>query len=216
MGGWPVATKTKGSKGAGSTRKANRNRRPVRKARTSRKRAAPAGGVFPVEVGARPLEETLRRVREQLVHWAKKGRYTKVRFKFRGKPLLPDLPVGALLAAEAMTFWWAGLLRVLLMNLGAKALLDVELVHDAEEELARGKEALLSGELDAAAQAFSRAVQMDRSCAPAHLNLGVVAKLRGDWEAAKAAWRKAEELDPAGACGEEARQLLASARGSTV
>ena len=40
-------------------------------------------------------EEGLKKLQGEVVHWANKGRYTKVRFKFRGKQLLPDIPLAA-------------------------------------------------------------------------------------------------------------------------
>src|SRR5436190_1103619 len=50
------------------------------------------GHAFPFEIDPKRIEEGLSKLRGELVHWANKGRYTKVRFKFRGKQLLPDLP----------------------------------------------------------------------------------------------------------------------------
>jgi len=154
------------------------------------------------------VERTLVKVREELAYWVKKGRYTKVRLKMRGKPVLPDIPVTAFLAAEAVTFWWAGLLRVLLVHLGAKAVLDVELVSDADLEVSRGKAALLAGDLEAAMASFDKAVAMDRDCASAHLNLGIAYKLKGELDKAAELLRRTEQLDPQGPSGEEARRLL--------
>src|SRR5437870_2984559 len=50
------------------------------------------GKAFPIEIDPKEIEATLKKVGDEISHWAKKGRYTKVRFKFRGKQLLPDLP----------------------------------------------------------------------------------------------------------------------------
>jgi tetratricopeptide (TPR) repeat protein len=164
--------------------------------------------VLPFEIEPGAVESALRQLREELAHWVRKGRYTRVRFKLRGKPVLPDVPVGALLAVEALSFWWVGPLRVLLVNLGAKALLEIELISYADLEVGRGRTALLAGDLDRAVECFNRALEMDRDCAGAWLNLGVARKLAGDREGARQHFQKAEQLDANGPVGDEARRLL--------
>lgn len=165
-------------------------------------------GVLPFEIDPKRVEASLQRLREQLVGWAKKGRYTRVRFKFRGKQLLPDIPLAAVLAVEGATFYWTGLLRALVVNLAGRTLIDVELVNDSEKHLTRGKEALLSGDLDEATVAFQKALDMDHDNPTVHLNLGVVFKLRGDRAGARAALEQAKALDPEGPVGAEAERLL--------
>lgn len=156
------------------------------------------------------MEESLKRFRDQIVQLAKKGRYTKVRIKFRGKQLLPDLPLAAVVAVEGATFYWTGLLRALVFNLAGRAVIDVELVNDSEKRIAAGKEALLSGELDEALAAFRDALDMDPENPIVHLNLGVAYKLKGQREVARLALQKAKELDPHGPSGAEADRLLGS------
>src|SRR5215831_4447126 len=87
---------------------------------------------LPIDVQPGRIDEALRKVTETLRQWANAGRYTKVRFKFRGKPLLPDLPLAAVVAAEGLTFYWTGILRALLVNVAGRSVLDVELVNDSE------------------------------------------------------------------------------------
>jgi len=86
--------------------------------------------------------------------------------------------------------------------------LDVELVNDADREVARGKDALLAGDLDGAVECFQKALQMDRDLASAHLSLGIARKLQGDLVSARESLQRAEQLDAEGPCGEEARRLL--------
>jgi tetratricopeptide (TPR) repeat protein len=171
--------------------------------------------VIPLEIEQGSVEDVLAKVRDELAHWVKKGRYTKVRFKVRGRPVLPDIPLAALVAAEAVTFWWAGLLKALVAHVGAGALLDVELVSGAVQEVSRGKLALLGGDLERAVELFRKALEMDRDCASAHLNLGVAFKLKNDTATARRHLEKAEQLDSAGASGEEARRLLDQLNGGT-
>lgn len=158
------------------------------------------------------LEEVLEKVTEEVHHWAKKGVHTKVRFKMRGKQLLPDIPMAAFLAAEAATFWWGGLLRALAVNLGGRALLDVELISDAEPHLARGKEHLLDGDLDDALECFETALAISRDLPSAHLNVGIVRKLQGDRHAAVESFERAHRLDPHGEIGRQASSQLKKLR----
>jgi hypothetical protein len=173
------------------------------------------GRTLPFELDPQKLTEGLKALQGELLHWANKGRYTRVRFKFRGKQLLPDLPLAAVVAAEGLTFYWTGILRALLVNVAGQSVLSVELVNDADKRVQEGKEALLSGDVDVALAHFREALAMDRDHAAAHLNLGVGYKLQGQRELAIAALEKAQKKDPKGAVGVEAERLLAGLRGAS-
>lgn len=164
---------------------------------------------LPFEIDPKKVEDSLKKFRDQLIQLTKKGRYTKVRFKFRGKQLLPDLPLAAVVAVEGATFYWTGLLRLLVFNLAGRAVIEVELVNDSEKRITTGKEALLSGDLDEALKAFREALDMDPENAVVHLNLGVAYKLKGQKEVARMALQKAKSLDAHGPTGMEADRLLA-------
>lgn len=178
--------------------------------RAARPEAIPdAGGpTLPFEIDPKKIEASLNKLKDQVVTLAKKGRYTKVRFRFRGKQLLPDIPLAAVVAVEGATFYWAGLLRALVFTLAGRAVIDVELVNDSEKKLVQGKEALLSGELDEALRLFGEACDMDGENPAVHLNLGIALKLKGDHPAARAALEKARDLDPKGPTAHEAERLL--------
>lgn len=188
---------------------AHRKSKSVAKKPVKESTAAPRN-TLPFEIDPRKVEESLRKLGQQVVKFAKKGRYTKVRFKFRGKQLLPDIPFAAVAAVEGATFYWAGLLRLLVFNLAGRTLIDIELVNDSEKKLARGKEALLSGDLDEALKAFGEALDMDHDNPVVHLNLGVAHKLKGDHEAARAALTVAKALDEHGPTAAEAERLMAT------
>lgn len=167
-----------------------------------------AKDTLPFEIDPQQLEQSLQGLRDTVVKWAKKGRYTKVRFKFRGKQLLPDLPLAAVAAFEGLTFYWTGLLRLLVFNLAGNTVLDVQLVNDSEKKVQEGKEALLSGELDTALALFREAQDMDRDNATVQLNLGIALKLKGQLLEAAQALQKAQQLDAEGPVGAEASRLL--------
>jgi tetratricopeptide (TPR) repeat protein len=183
------------------------SKRPARKAKP-RVTVEPAT-TLPIEVDPRRIEETLRKIRDELVHWANKGRYTRVRFKCRGKQLLPDLPFAAVMAAEGLTFYWGGILRALLMNFAGKTVFDVELVNDSQKRVQQGKDALLSGDLDKALEHFRAALAMDRDNAQAHLNVGISLKLKGDLGGARLSLERVLEMDPNGPVAAEAERVLA-------
>jgi tetratricopeptide (TPR) repeat protein len=149
-------------------------------------------------------------LKDQVIAWANKGRYTKVRFKFRGKQLLPDIPLAAVVAAEGLTFYWGGVLRALIFNLAGKTVLEVDLVNDSEKQIQRGKDALLAGDLDKAVELFRAALSIESSNPKAHLNLGIALKLKGDREGARNALERAHLLDSKGPVGADAERLLAS------
>jgi tetratricopeptide (TPR) repeat protein len=163
---------------------------------------------LPFEIDPSRVEESLGKMKDQIVYWAKKGRYTKVRFKFRGKQVLPDMPLAAVAAAQGLTFWWAGLLRALVFSLAGRTVLDFEFVNDSEKKVALGKEQLLAGELDKAIAIFKEARSMDVDNPNVHLNLGVALKLKGELLAARSALEKAQKLDPQGPVGSEAERVL--------
>ena len=163
---------------------------------------------LPFEIEAGRIEESLAKMKDQIVYWAKKGRYTKVRFKFRGKQVLPDMPLAAVAAAQGLTFWWVGLLRTLVFSVAGGSVLNMELVNDSEKKVALGKEQLLAGELDRAIAIFKEARDMDIDNANVHLNLGVALKLKGELLAARASLERAQKLDPQGPIGAEAERVL--------
>jgi hypothetical protein len=173
---------------------------------------ADKGRTLPFEIDPRRVEEGLKKLQGEMVHWANKGRYTKVRFKFRGKQLLPDLPLAAVVAAEGLTFYWGGILRALVANVVGKSVLQVEFINDSDKRVQAGKEALLSGDVDQALALFREALSMDRDNASADLNIGVALKLQGDREGALAAFERAKEKDPEGPVGTEAERLAAPLR----
>ncbi len=198
---------------------AKRRAPPARRSPAGKKRAAkvPAKeglSTLPVDVQPGAIDEALRKVTETLKQWANAGRYTKVRFKFRGKPLLPDLPLAAVVAAEGLTFYWTGILRALLVNVAGRSVLDVELVNDSEQHLQKGKEELLAGEVDRAIAEFRTAIAKQHDNPRGHLNLGIALKLKGDRAGARAALEKAKGFDPEGAVGKEADRLLHGLNGS--
>ncbi len=153
------------------------------------------------------LDGAFGRISEQARDLMSKGQHTRVRIKFRGKQVA-ELPIAVVAAAEMATFWWLGPLRLVIGHVVGKAVLDVEFVSNADHHVAEGRGHLADGELEKAGAEFDKALAMDRRHAGAHLGKGIALKLRGDKAAARAHFEKAEEYEPRGEAGREARRHL--------
>lgn len=137
-----------------------------------------------------------------------RGRYRKLRISRKGKPIVPDVPLAAVAALEAASIYGAGWARVLAANVGARFLFDVEVVNDADRYFVVGQEALLEGNLERAEQALLKAVRIDDTHPGAYLQLGVLYRLKGDFDKARPVLERARVLDDAGEIGKKAEQIL--------
>jgi tetratricopeptide (TPR) repeat protein len=146
---------------------------------------------FDIEIVGENVSKAMDDLRTKVKYWADRGRYNKIRVKRGGKPVLPDIPVGALMALEAATFFWSGLLRGLVVNVVGRALFEVELINEAEEHFSRGLEHFLAGDMKDADGALTRALEIDSRYARAHLQLGVLRKIEGKLEEASAHFENA-------------------------
>jgi tetratricopeptide (TPR) repeat protein len=163
---------------------------------------------FTLEVVGENVTEAMEKLRYQVQYWADRGRYNKVRIKRNGKPVLPDIPVGALMAFEAATFFWTGLLRGAVVNVVGRFFFEVELINEAEEHYKRGLEHFLAGDLDEAEECLKKSLRIDDRYPRAHLQLGVLRKLQGQRAAAKEHFEAAMRFDKGGDTGREAEVHL--------
>jgi tetratricopeptide (TPR) repeat protein len=167
---------------------------------------------FTLDVTGATAAEALAKLKDNVAYWVARGRYQKVRLKRGGKPVLPDIPIGALIAVEAAAFFATGPLRAALGNVVGRALFEVELVNEAESHYRAGLDHLLAGDLDDAARALDRALAIDERFAKAHLQKGVVKKMQGDKIAAAAHFERVVALDRHSDAGREAKAHLARLR----
>jgi TolA-binding protein len=154
----------------------------------------PPEPTFTVEVG--DGADAFSQLKNKVTYWANRGRYQKVRIKRAGKPVLPDIPIGALIAVEAATFFWGGLLRAAIANVVGRTLFEVELINEAESSYRTGLEHFLSGELDDAERLFAEALRIDERFVKAHLQMGVLQKMRGKKDLAKKHFKAVVSHDP--------------------
>jgi tetratricopeptide (TPR) repeat protein len=145
---------------------------------------------------------------EKVQQIVRKGQVNKVRIKYGDKVLLPAVPLSLFLAAEALTFVGAGLVRALVANVGIGTLLDVEFINDAEEHYNEGARHYQSGDLEEAISEYRQAISIDSNYAEAYLNLGVIYKIQGDLDGARGYFEKALSIDPHGVVGRSAKDNL--------
>jgi len=150
---------------------------------------------FKIEVDPERIDESVRALTSQVRKLVDQGRYTKVRIKYRGKVLMKDIPLGVFLATEAVTFWYAGLLRALVVNLGARTVIEVELVHDADERVREGIDLYMDGEVEAAEACYREALRMKPEDTAALYNLGVLLRVTGRRKEAIEVLEKAAEAE---------------------
>lgn len=159
------------------------------------------------EVDPERIDESLDELGEKLRGLVNTGRYTKVRLKYKGKQIGPDLPMAVVLASEVATAFWAGPLRLVVVNLGIKAIIDIELVHEASNKVREGLEYWQDGESELAEAKYREALDMKADDTSALYNLGVVLRVTGRKDEAKACFLTAAE-DEEHPDGRRAREAL--------
>jgi tetratricopeptide (TPR) repeat protein len=146
---------------------------------------------FRIEIDPGQVEDAVRRLRERLRASFEAGRYTKVRLSYQGKQLGPDIPLAVFLAGEGAVFWIASPLAALLVNLGAKAFLDVEILHEADELVREGLDLYLRAEPEAAEAKYREALTKRPEDPAALYNLAVLLRVTGRADEALACLRRA-------------------------
>jgi tetratricopeptide (TPR) repeat protein len=146
---------------------------------------------FKFEIDPDSIEETISKLRDRLRESFVAGRYTKVRLSYRGKVIGPEIPLAVFLAGEGVAFWLLTPLAALLVNLGAKAILDVEFVHEADELVQEGLALYLEGEIEAAERKYREALDRRPDDPSALYNLGTLLRVTGRADEALLVLRKA-------------------------
>lgn len=146
---------------------------------------------FKIEIDPERIDDTMKAIRERVEESFSAGRYTKVRLSYRGKAILPDIPLAVFLATEGVAFWLVTPIPALLVNLGAKAVLDVQLIHEADELVKEGLALYLDGETDAAEAKYREALERRPEDPSALYNLGTLLRVTGRKDEALRVLRRA-------------------------
>lgn len=146
---------------------------------------------FRIEIDPDRVDEALKQLRERIRTSFSAGRYTKVRLSYKGKAIGPDIPLAVFLAGEGAAFWLMSPIGALFVNLGAKAFLDVEFVHEADELVQEGLALYLDGELEQAEAKYREALRRRPEDPTALYNLGTLLRVTGRKEEALQVLRQA-------------------------
>jgi len=146
---------------------------------------------FRLEVDPEQVEETVRELRRRVRETFRAGATTRVRLSYRGQRIGPDIPLAVFLAGEGVAFWLLSPLPALLVNLGARAVLDVELIDEAEELVQEGVQHYLDGDLERAERCYRRALRKHPESPSALYNLGVLLNVADRRDEARAMLRAA-------------------------
>jgi tetratricopeptide (TPR) repeat protein len=160
-----------------------------------------------LEINTNEIEESIKQVVEKVQYWYNQGMIHKVRLKYKGKAILPDIPLSYFMLVQVATFFLSGIVRALAINLGARIFFEVEMINDAEEVFKKGRDLYLDGELDEAIQVFEEVLRLDKNYAEAYLYLGIIHKIRKEPSASRY-FQLAQKLDPHGKVGQEAVRNL--------
>jgi tetratricopeptide (TPR) repeat protein len=137
-----------------------------------------------IEVDPDRMEESFEELKNQVKKVADEGKYTKVRLKYQGKQVGPEIPLSLFVAAEIFTGFYGGVLKMIIINLGVRSVLEVEFIHAATEILEKGKQFYAEGELDLAEAQYRKAMEMREGDPYAHFHLGVLLRVSGQKEEA--------------------------------
>lgn len=150
---------------------------------------------FRWEVDPNAVDASIRQLAERARRLVDQGRYTRVRLLYKGKQLGTDIPLGALLALEGLGLLVASPLYLLVANLGVKAFVDVEFIHEADDRVKEGLEFFNAGDVDAAEAKYREALAMKPDDAGALYALGVLLRVTARREEAIACFEKVAASD---------------------
>lgn len=161
-----------------------------------------------LEINTEKIEDSIRQAVEKVQYWYRQGMIRKIRLKYKGEAILPDIPLSYFMLVQVATFFLTGVVRALAINLGTRVFFEVEMVNDAQELFKKARDLYLDGDLDEAVDLLEDVIQLDKKHAEAYLYLGIIHKIRKDSAEAAKYFHQAQKLDPAGRAGVEAARNL--------
>ena len=156
------------------------------------------------ELQGRQIENVLKELFRQ-------GTLTRVKIKQKGRVLI-DLPFSTAAAITALGFLFAPL-ATLLINVGIDRFFELEVSNKVMDLYEKAGAAHQGGNLAAAEKLYKDVIAMSEFFVPAHLNLGMLYRQRGENQQAIECFKHVLELTPFGQLGDMARANLESLRG---
>jgi curved DNA-binding protein CbpA len=139
------------------------------------------------------------------------GRLTRVKIKYQGKELI-DIPFSTATAITLLGFAFAPLI-MLLVNVGINRFFEMEVTNSVMETYERAHKAHNQGAVGEAETLYKEVIEASEFFVPAHLNLGMLYRQRGENQQAIQCFKKVLELTPFGQLADIARENLESLRG---
>lgn len=150
-----------------------------------------------VEVAAARLREIVDDVAGRLGEGWAQARHMKLRVSWRGHPIGPLVPLHVLLVGEGAAVAAMGPLLTALANMGARLMLEVDIVHDADLRIADARAASAGGDAGRAEALLHEALDARPDDPGALVALGVLLREAGRAEEGVGALRRAA-MGPAG------------------
>jgi tetratricopeptide (TPR) repeat protein len=150
----------------------------------------------------------IEKVLQELV---RQGRLTRVKIKSQGKVLL-DMPFTTATAITLLGFTFAPFL-MLLVNVGINRFFEMEVTNSVMETYEKAHQAHTRGAVGEAETLYKQVIEASEFFVPAHLNLGMLYRQRGENQQAIQCFKKVLELTPFGQLADIARENLESLRG---
>lgn len=141
----------------------------------------------------------------------KQMRLTRVKIRQNGRTLI-DMPLSTATAVTLLGFAFAPL-AMLLVNMGINRFFQMEVTNAIMESFDKAMRAHNDGDLVEAERLYAKVIEESEFFVPAHLNLGMLYRQRGETESAVRCFKKVAELAPFGQLGDMARENLEALRG---
>ena len=167
-----------------------------------------------VEEAARAVRTRLEALRDTMEAGLADARHRTVRITRNGRQIGPDLPLTVLLAGEGVALAALGPLWTILANLGARAVLEVEIIHAADELVAEGRAAYADGEVATAEARYRDALARRPSDPGALYHLAVLLRVTGRVDEARSVLARAVTGPPDHPDVVRAAELLARMDGA--
>lgn len=149
---------------------------------------------FNFELDPERIEDGLREIGDRIRRLVEDHRYSKIRLSYRGKALLPDIPIALFVAGEAASAMLAGPLRLILLHLGVGSVITVDFVNEADDRVEEGRAAWGEGRVEEAEEAYREALRLRPSSPSALYSLGVLLRVTGRPDEADEAFAEAGEF----------------------
>lgn len=132
-----------------------------------------------IEVDPNDLEKTFKKLQDQAKRLAQDGMQSKVRIKYKGNQICPDIPLGVFVAAEFASVMYLGPLRSFIVNLGVKAFIEIEIIHEIKEKLQAGQDAFADGDIEKAEKIYRQLLEQVPQDPYVNYYLGIVLRAQG-------------------------------------